>query len=323
MQKEKEFRTFLERRLQEKDKIDFFITIADDFTARVSLEGSEGEKEQRLKGYLQERVAGSEDAFLKLVALVRYLAFTDEKELITYILTLAGTLGVLEHIKKSAAEIAGEDAAQKIFENIAPLPTGTPYEKYPPLIERLMEQLVKSVDEETACRIMAGNHHEIPDESKRDERDRFIELGRDIDAFLKDYHARKVEELDSCRRENKLWYETVITQDVVDYVREHPEVLGGVREGDEIFVTKFPYNAPAYLKETDPLMKRYHACHCGFARSSIIDGTAEIPSLWCACSGGFNKHLFDVIYGKPTRVRVVESVLTGDDRCRFAVQIPE
>ena len=323
MHKEKEFRTFLERRPQEKEKMEFFVKIADDFEATVSLSGSAEEKEQALKRYLQENVAGSEEAFLRLVALVRYLAFIDEKELITYILTLAGTLGVLEHIMKSAKEIAGEEVTGQVFENIEPLPTGTPYEKYPPLIQRLMEQMTQTVDEKTACRIMAGNHHEIPDESKWDERDRFNELGRDIDAFLKDYHERKVEELDTCRRENKLWYETVITQEVVDFVRDDPEVLGGVREGNEIFVTKFPYNAPAFLKETDPLMKRYHACHCGFARSSIIDGTAKIPRLWCACSGGFNKHLFDVIYGKPTEVRVVESVLTGDNRCRFAVPIPE
>ncbi|HPE21124.1 MAG TPA: hypothetical protein PLF44_04645 [Candidatus Mcinerneyibacteriales bacterium] len=323
MHREIEFRDFLEKRPQEKERFEFFVTIADDFSSSVSLEGDPGEKEQALKGYLQEKVAGKDDAFLRLVALVRYLSFVDEKGLITYILTLAGTLGVLEHIKKSAREIAGEEAAGKMFENIGPLPTGTPYEKYPPLIQRFMEQMTQTVDEKTACRIMAGNHHEIPDESKWGERDRFIELGRDIDAFLKDHHKRKVEELDSCRRENKLWYETVITREVVDFVNDNPEVLGGVREGKEIFVTKFPYNAPAYLREKDPLLKRYHACHCGFARSAIIDGTAEIPRLWCACSGGFNKHLFDVIFEQPTTVRVVESVLTGDERCRFAITIPE
>jgi len=323
MKNEKEFRVFLKQHPREKDKIDIFIKIAEDFTRRVSLEGSTGEKKQALKGYLQEHVAGKGEAFLMLIALIRYLTFTNEKKLVTYIMTLAGTLGVLEHIKKSATEIAGEETTKKIFKNIVPLPTGTPYEKYPPLIEQFMKQMTTAVDEGTACRIMAGNHHEIPDESKWGERDRFIELGRDIDIFLKDYHERKVEELDRCLRENKLWYETVITQEVVDFVRNNPEVLGGVREGNEIFVTKFPYNAPAYLRETDPLIKRYHACHCGFARSSIIDGTAEIPRLWCFCSGGFNKHLFDVIFERSTQVRVVESVLTGDKRCRFAVTIPE
>ena len=47
----------------------------------------------------------------------------------------------------------------------------------------------------------------------------------------------------------------------VDYVRRNPETASGVRSGQSIFVSKIPYDPVAYLEETDPRMKRYHACH--------------------------------------------------------------
>jgi hypothetical protein len=322
MKNQKGFFEYLKRRPGDSESIPAILRNVQHFLKNVSLTGENQEKKESLKAYLQKHVAGKPEAFLKIVSIVRYMSFAGEKDLLAYILTLVGTGGVLESIRRSAAESAGEEAAKKIFENIVPLPTGTPYEHYPPLVERLMSQLMCQVNEETAGQIMAGNHHGIPDESKWPERERFVAMGRDIDAYLKDYHARKGDELEMCRREDRLWYETVITSEVVAFVRDNPEVLGGVRKGKEIFVTKFPFDASAYLKETDPLLKRFYACHCGFVRSSIVEASASVPVLWCMCSGGFNKHLFDVIFEKQTKVRVLESVLKGDSRCHFAITIP-
>jgi len=219
MKNQKGFFEYLKRRPGDSESIPAILRNVQHFLKNVSLTGENQEKKESLKAYLQKHVAGKPEAFLKIVSIVRYMSFAGEKDLLAYILTLVGTGGVLESIRRSAAESAGEEAAKKIFENIVPLPTGTPYEHYPPLVERLMSQLMCQVNEETAGQIMAGNHHGIPDESKWPERERFVAMGRDIDAYLKDYHARKGDELEMCRREDRLWYETVITSEVVAFVR--------------------------------------------------------------------------------------------------------
>jgi hypothetical protein len=123
--------------------------------------------------------------------------------------------------------------------------------------------------------------------------------------------------------EGRLWYEQEITPETVEYVRGNQEVLSGIRRGDRIYTTKSPYAPGQYLAETDPLMKRYYMCHCPLARASILSGEPEISPTWCYCSGGYEKLKFDVVFGEPVEVEVLESALAGDPRCRFAVKIPE
>lgn len=64
------------------------------------------------------------------------------------------------------------------------------------------------------------------------------------------------------RDEDKLWYTVEINDEVLDFIKSDPEMEGGKRKGDKIYITKVPYNAVRYLHETDPKMKRYYACHC-------------------------------------------------------------
>jgi hypothetical protein len=123
--------------------------------------------------------------------------------------------------------------------------------------------------------------------------------------------------------EGKLFYESEITPQIVEFVRSNQEILSGVRRGDRIYTTKFPYAPKNYLSETDRRMKRYYACHCPLARESILRDEPRISPIWCYCSGGFEKFLFDVIFDEPVEVETLESVLRGDLRCRFVIKIPQ
>ncbi len=49
----------------------------------------------------------------------------------------------------------------------------------------------------------------------------------------------------------------------------------------------------------------------------------EVPIDWCYCSGGFQKLMFDVVFGCSTDVEVLESVLAGDPVCRFRISLPD
>jgi len=76
------------------------------------------------------------------------------------------------------------------------------------------------------------------------------------------------------------------------------------------------------LTERDPKMKRYYACHCQLARSSILDGDSKELEGFCYCSAGYEKNSLEVVLGLPLEVEVLESVLAGDDVCKFAIKIP-
>lgn len=124
-------------------------------------------------------------------------------------------------------------------------------------------------------------------------------------------------------KKGRIWYEQQITPEVVEFVKRNPEMANGIRRGDKIYVTKIPYAPSDYLKEKDPTLKRYYACHCPLARTAIRDGTPKIPAVFCYCSGGFETFAFDTIFDQTTEVELLESALKGDPRCRFAITIPK
>jgi hypothetical protein len=124
-------------------------------------------------------------------------------------------------------------------------------------------------------------------------------------------------------KEGRLWYEQEITPEVVAFVKNNQEIITGVRRGDKIIKVKIPYAPKQFLEEKDPTMKGYYACHCQLVRAALREGKPRIPSTFCYCSAGFEKVHFDVIFGEPVEVEVLETILNGDPCCRFAIQIPK
>ena len=119
-----------------------------------------------------------------------------------------------------------------------------------------------------------------------------------------------------------MFFNQRITDEVVAYVRGNPEIAAGVRQGDVLYVTKIPYMAHEYLAEPDEEKKRYYYCHCPWARESLVGGATPVSATFCQCSAGYHKKPWEVIFGQTLRADVLESVLKGDLRCRFAIHLP-
>jgi hypothetical protein len=49
----------------------------------------------------------------------------------------------------------------------------------------------------------------------------------------------------------------------------------------------------------------------------------RVSPTFCQCSAGFHKKSWEVIFGRPLKAEVVETVLAGDAWCKFAVHLPE
>jgi hypothetical protein len=160
--------------------------------------------------------------------------------------------------------------------------------------------------------------HGIPPEGWRSgaalDREKFLRSG-DIDEFLALKRRERDALLTRLRDEDELWYTVQITDAVLAFVQSDPEMETGFRRGEEIFISKIPYNAVRYLRESDPVLKRYYACHCPLVRQAILDGTPVSPDV-CHCSLGHASHYLAGI-GRSFRGDVLESAVRGDLRCRF------
>ncbi len=201
-------------------------------------------------------------------------------------------------------------------------PLDAPLETYPEAAARFVRGLEAELGTAKAERLLAWNVHGLSAAPFLEERSRLRELGS-IDDWLADYHRRQVAALRARAADGQPWFEQDITAEVADFVELNQEILGGVRRGDQIFVTKIPYAPTRYLAARDRLERRRLACHCPLAASSIDEGGAGVPPLWCNCSAGYVKFRFDVVFGRETEASVIGSALAGEELCRFAIRIPE
>lgn len=98
---------------------------------------------------------------------------------------------------------------------------------------------------------------------------------------------------------------------------QRPFFVRPVREGNEIFLTKAPCHSEEFNKATTPELKKYHYCHCEFARAT--EGT--VSTTHCMCGGGWYRRLFEQILGQSVQMKLVKSVMRGDNVCQFSVTI--
>ncbi len=322
--KEKEFREFLQERKMGEEQIEDAVETILEFENDMESKGGAFESAtiEDLKEHISLLMSRGENSLDRLLALARYCYLAKRNDLYIYFTSILGGRRVLPSISERLASLVGEQAKAKIFEGVETPPLGTPPEELPWPTKRLMDRLVAELPPEVYRRVLAGNHHRIPLEAFEGLKKLYDE-SESIDEFLKKKHERAVAELEEFSAEGKIWYEQEITPRVVEFVRGNQEVLGGVRKGDKIYFTKIPYDPDAYLRETDPMMKRYYACHCTLARPTILTGEPEISPEWCYCSAGYGKTPYDVIFGEETEVEMLENALAGDPRCRFAVKIPK
>jgi len=58
-----------------------------------------------------------------------------------------------------------------------------------------------------------------------------------------------------------------------------------------------------------------NTCNCPFIRDK------EAPGILCNCSLGTQKRIYESLFGRPVNVTLEKSVLRGDERCSFTIQL--
>jgi hypothetical protein len=315
------FRAMLQTRKLSEARIEASIALAERF--ETFLDDSHGiptaEAAWAFSNVLIEEGQNTEDSY---IALARYGLFTESNELYVAILELLDGAEAQGNLYRLVGEVFGTEVRDEVFAEIGLSPLGLPSSEKPRFMHPVIERLEHRVGKEACKKLLSGSLRDLPDKYFLAERRKYRKAN-DIDEYLKKKHQAFVRQLRKCQREGRLFFAQEITDDVVAFVQNDPEIESGRREGDVIYVSKIPYQAKQYLAETDPTLKRYYACHCPWAREAIKNGNVRLTATFCHCSGGFHKKPWEVIFERPLTVEVLESVLKGDTRCRFAIRLPQ
>lgn len=275
-----------------------------------------------VEGYIAGLVARGEAGEDRLLALGRYFTAAGIDAVAIRLLAYLLPIGVLPAMADRLAELEGAAVRDRVMAGFEIPPTGAPPEVYPPATAAFVRALEAELGAEKARRVLCWNVHGIPAAAFAAEREAFL-ASDSLEDWLAAFHGRKVRELERHAEDGTLWFEQRITPAVVDFVRGNQEILSAVSDGRHLWATKIPYDPDRFLASKDPLEKRRLACHCPLAASTITRTGAGVPAAWCACSAGYEKFLFDTVFGEETEAVVTESVLAGDPRCRFRIRIPD
>lgn len=275
-----------------------------------------------LKTYMTHLIDTKANRYNNVIHIARYYYYVDMKEHYIHMTKYFNTLGVLEHIVDRISLFETVDVKEQILNDLELPPFGTEASELPHYTKRFMDIMNKHLPPDRCNKVLAGNNHQIP-ASSFDEEKRHYEEADSLASYLSDRHQRKVEELTTYYQNNQIWFEQIITPDVIEFVKQNQEILSGVVKDDKLYITKIPYDITNYLNADNDDLKRHYACHCSFVREQLKDGNNDVPKEWCYCSAGFAKHPFETILGHELDVALLNTPLDGDPICRFEIDLSD
>jgi hypothetical protein len=210
-------------------------------------------------------------------------------------------------------DIGGEEVREAVMLGSEELSAESPRDAVIRWTSQALERLEALVDEEQCRQILCGCACRYPSAALQVAREAYEQAG-DIDTA----HQALQEQFESLLRDS-LHLDEALIQDVVG----RGWGSAGVRQGKTVIATKIPKSGSLvnYMGETDPARKRQLYCHCPRVRD-VLQSAMSIAPIYCYCGAGFYKGLWEGILQQPVRVEVLETVLRGDEVCRFAVHLP-
>lgn len=261
------------------------------------------------------------NTYQSLVALSRYGYFIKNIGLYLAILELVDGAEVMNVLRERIGEMVDSETADRILPDSDLPPLGLPSSEKIGETKRILGRMQNQLDSDTCQKILGEVAHGLPRDFRKGEREKFLQAGS-VDRYLELRRKEAIENLEKHRDERRLFFNQYVTDDMIEFVKSRPDVLTGERRGNTIYHTKIPYLTQEYLDATDERMKRYYACHCAWARESIL--TDDVVSAdFCYCSGGFTKQPWEAALDQPLKFEMVKSVLKGDAECAFIIHLPD
>jgi effector-binding domain-containing protein len=200
-------------------------------------------------------------------------------------------------LRKNAERVLGSKGAREILEGEDRLSSATTAEERFRWVKGVLEKLEATTTDDQRHEILTGCTHVFPDRHIQRLRAVFLEaMSREQD------RDRAIDAVLAYRASHAPW--------------NHADP----REGSRIICTKSPRDPEAHAKATTAEEKRRAYCFCPIIRDRLDQG---MPASFCYCGAGWERRQWAGALGEPVRVRVLHSVLRGDDVCSFAVELGE
>jgi len=322
------FRAFLKTRKLDDEAIERSLGVVERFERFLEQpeQGSSGSlatsDRADVLSFMSVLTGEGQDSFENIIALARYGVHIGNNDLHAAMLEQVDGEEAMRNLRAKLGEQLGESVRDLVFEGLE-LPTlGASPTDRARLNRTVMDRLQDAVDPATCRDLLSGSLRDLPEAWYEGLKEKYEAAGS-FDAFLEQKRAEFISELEQLRDSGKPFFTQEITDEVIEFVKAHPEVSAGVREGRILYEAKIPYMADAYVKEDDEQTKRYLYCHCPWARESLRMGESPVSPVFCQCSAGYHKRPYELIFGRELKADVIESVLAGDLWCRFAIHLPE
>ena len=316
------FREFLEKQKASEEKIIEAVAIVERFESFLKDKEATSATSDDAKMFIEVMLEERTNTYDNFVHLLRYGYFIENNDLYISFLEPIDGGNVMEVLREKLGEEVGEDLRDEVFQDIMMPPLGTPPSEKPKVTQSVMKRLETKVDWDICQKVLTEVAHGLPtDFYDSGQREKLL-AAKNIDDYLKDKRNEFIARLEKHRDEGTPFFNQEITDEVVQWIKDNPGIGSAKREGDYLIHTKIPFLAKDYLAETDERMKRYYACHCGWAREAIKTGENEVPSTFCYCSGGFTVKPWEIAFDQQLEYEMLESVLQGDSRCTFRIRIP-
>ena len=210
-------------------------------------------------------------------------------------------------------EIAGEQIRKQVLQGSEALTSESPRATVLHWTRGAMERLDWLVEESDRRAIMTGCACQYPMDALQEMRKAYQETG-DISLV----HDMLQGQFESFLRDA-----LQLDDGLVAAIVERGWGSAGVKRGSTVIATKIPKSGflLEYMRETDLARKRALYCHCPRIRGAL-SSSAAISATYCYCGAGFYKGIWEEILQQPVEVELLETVLQGDEVCKFAVYLP-
>ena len=314
-------RETLAKRGFDEIQIDQAIETVYGFEEYIESEELKPDDKKALEGYCSRLVSESNNSYHNIYSLAIYGRVENIEALTVNALELLDGAEAFGNLKMKLQNELGEDRAEELFDGVAEPQLGQSNEVRPGPMGTVIGRMVENLGQDRTRSLICNCLRDLDDSWYEADKKLFEECGKDIDKFIKARGDRFLAELETLKNEGRLYFTQPITDEVIEFVKSNPEIHYGVRDGNYYYDTKIPHQAAKMLSETDPVKRRYHYCHCPWVKESLRDGKSSVPSVFCNCSAGFHKRMWEVVLGHPVECEVMETVLSGGDRCRFRVTL--
>jgi hypothetical protein len=272
--------------------------------------------------FARQLIAEGRNTLENFTALCDYTDWLGHRQLYVALMEVMDCHNALAVLADELEERHGRRVRDRIFSKALPSLGANERERcaYTRTITAQMAQQITPAEARAAWfQVQHGIPAEVWRESDLAYQEKYRQCGS-IDEFLALKRQERDTLLTRLRDERKLWYTIEINDEVLEFIKSDPEMEGGRREGNKIYITKVPYNASRYLHATEAKMKRYYACHCPLLREAILNDWPISPDV-CDCSLGHASHYLAGL-GLELKGEVLESAIKGDTRCRFVFYLP-